>query len=505
MSRKTGVILSYVLMIFEILSTLFLTPFIIRNLGQTEYGVYKLVSSVSTYLLLLDMGVGNAIVRYVAKFRANGEMDQERRFFGIAQVYYILISFVACICGAVLISHFPSVFSSGLTNSEIELAQKLLWIFVINIAVTLSTAAAHYIVIGRGLFAVSRIAAIIQIILRISLTFAALCFGFRSVAIVAISTAITVLGRGGIVAYVLLKLKLRPQLEGINSGFVKEIIGYSSWILVQMIATQINACADQVLLGAMVPGAAAIIAIYGVGAQISQYYQTIGSAFGNVLMPGVVSLVEENAGPKVLQNEMVRIGRIVLLVLLAILGGFYLYGSQFVELWAGKDYSDGYYVALMLMFAHMLILAESIGTQILWAKNEHKEQAILKLAVVGINIVLTIMLIRWNALIGATVGTVISLLCGDVVVMNFVFHKKIGIDLKEYYSGLFRGILPVFFISVVINIPVSWFGLTGWGGLCCNVAVYCVVYGVLALLVGMNQYEKELVSSLLKTRLVNRR
>ena len=48
------------------------------------------------------------------------------------------------------------------------------------------------------------------------------------------------------------------------------------------------------------------------------------------------------------------------------------------------------------------------------------------------------------------------------------------------------------------------FGLTGWGGLCCNIAVYCVVYGVLALLVGMNRYEKELVSSLLKTRLANR-
>lgn len=34
MNRKTGIILSYVFMIFEVLSTLLLTPFIIRTLGK---------------------------------------------------------------------------------------------------------------------------------------------------------------------------------------------------------------------------------------------------------------------------------------------------------------------------------------------------------------------------------------------------------------------------------------------------------------------------------------
>ena len=67
MTRKIGVILSYVLMLIEVLSTLILTPFIIRTLGQAEYGVYKLVIAINAYLLLLDLGVGNAIIRYIAK------------------------------------------------------------------------------------------------------------------------------------------------------------------------------------------------------------------------------------------------------------------------------------------------------------------------------------------------------------------------------------------------------------------------------------------------------
>ena len=61
MNRKIGVILSYIAMVFEVLSTLLITPFMLRTLGQSEYGVYKLSSSITAYLLLLDLGVGNML------------------------------------------------------------------------------------------------------------------------------------------------------------------------------------------------------------------------------------------------------------------------------------------------------------------------------------------------------------------------------------------------------------------------------------------------------------
>ena len=73
MNRKTGVILSYVLLIVEIFSTLLFTPFLIRSLGQAEYGIYQLVISITAYLALLDLGVGNSVIRYIAKYRANND------------------------------------------------------------------------------------------------------------------------------------------------------------------------------------------------------------------------------------------------------------------------------------------------------------------------------------------------------------------------------------------------------------------------------------------------
>lgn len=493
MGRKKGVVLSYVLMVFEVLSTLLLTPMIIRTLGQAEYGVYKLSLSVVAYLALLDMGVGNAIIRYTAKYKGNDDKENLERFFGVSQLYYIVIAGIAGIIGIVLIYIFPDMFAVGLTADEIYLGQKLLFITLMNTIVTLATAVFNNIIIGYGLFTVSRGVSIFQIIIRMIVTYVALSFGFKSIALVLIQLVLTIICRGCFGVYVFVKLKLRPKLRGVKKDFVLEIIGYSTWILLQMIATQVNAFADQVLLGALVPAASVIIAVYGVGVQIVQYFQSLGTAIGGVLFPGVVSLIERGANVKVIQGEMIKIGRIVFMFLGVIWCGFLLYGREFISLWAGNENVNGFYVAAILMFAHMIMQIEAIGTQILWAKNEHKEQSILKLIIVLLNIVLTVLLIQWNPLFGATIGTFISYLLGDVLVMNIIFKCKIGISLKNYYKGILKGILRTLILTFLIGWGIDKISITGWSGLFCKILVFCIVYIILIYNMGWNTYEKKLI------------
>lgn len=499
MNRKIGVILSYVMMIFEVLSTLLLTPFIIRTLGQAEYGVYKLSASVVAYLLLLDLGVGNAITRYIAKFRASGEKEQSQKFLGVATIYYTVIALVALIAGVVLIAVFPKAFAKGLTASEIKLGQELLFITMINAAVTLGTAAYNNVIIAYERFTVSKGVPIIQIIVRMALTVVMLKGGFGSVGIVMVNLLMTVVCRGFFIIYVLFRLKLRPKFKGIEISFVKEIILYSSMILIQMIATQLNATVDQILIGSLVASSAAILAVYSVGTQVTQYFQSMGTAFTGVLMPGIVKMVESGVDSKTLTDEMIRIGRIILIVLGLIWGGFLACGQQFITLWAGADNSNAYFVAVILMTAYMFILTESIGTQILWAMNQHKEQAILKGIIVLLNILLTVVLIKWQPLIGATIGTFISLVLGDVVVMNVIFRKKLKMNLGYYYKGLTKGILPCIAVATAVGFVARHFLKNGgWISLLLEVAIICLVYAVCILIFGMNTYEKNMVLSVLR-------
>ena len=497
MNRKIGALLSYVHMIFEVLSTLLLTPFIISSLGSAEYGVYKLIAAITSYLLLLDLGMGNSVVRYVAKFKENRDMESSRKYLGVCMVFYAAVSVAVLLLGGVLILSFQKIFATGLTAAEIALSKRLLLLTVLNAAVTLGTSVFYNILIAYSRFALSKGLSILQIIVRILVTAAALKLGYRSEAIVTINLVLTMLMRGYYVFYVLCVLRLRPQLRGTNAAFIKDIVSYSAFILLQMVATQINAQADQVLLGMFVTSSAVIIGIYGVGAQIVQYFQSVGQALGGVLMPGVVKLVEGGAGAKELQNEMIRIGRYAFTMLGLIFVGFLVNGRSFIRLWAGREYAQGYYVALMLMFAHMIIMTQSIGTQILWAKNKHQLQSVIKFVIVAGNILLTIFLIRWDPLMGAAIGTVISLLLGDVLSMNIVFKKEIGISLKTYYTGLFKGILPCLLLSALAGSGVKLLPVSGITGLILNVLVMTAVYAAAMWGFGFNESEKNMVRGLL--------
>lgn len=423
MNRKIGVILSYILMIFEVLSTLLLTPFIIKNLGQAEFGVYKLSMTITGYLLLLDLGVGNSIVRFIAKYKTTKEKIKERQFFGVAIIFYGIIGIISFILGMILIKYFPKIFNKGLTSKEIILGQKLLFLTTVNVSITLMTSCYNNIVLAYEKYKFSRLCSIGQIIFKITVTYIILILGYKSIGIVFVTLISLILCRSILIYYVIKKIKLIPIFNNIDKSFIKEVVLYSSLIFIQMIATQLNASIDSILLGSLVTSSTILIGIYSIGTQIAQYYQSIGAAFNGVLMAGIVNMVEDKERFNYITDEMIRIGRIIFIALGLIWSCFFINGKTFIILWAGKENVMSYYVAIILISAYIFILTESIGTQILWALNEHKEQAYLKMVIVLLNIVLTVFLIKWNPLIGATIGTFISLIFGDIVVMNIIFKK----------------------------------------------------------------------------------
>lgn len=504
MNRKIGVIYSYVLMFVEVFSATLFTPYIIRMLGPSEYGIYQLVSSITSYLLLLDLGIGNAIVRYMAKFRTENNKQKQEEFLGIATIYYLIIAIIVLIIGVVLLVIFPTAFAKGLSVEEIAIGRRLLSITMISAAITLGTSAFANTLVANERFSFSKGMTIVFTLLKVLISLIALQLGMSSVGVVMSFTITNALTRFSYVAYVLFKLKLVPKFKNINFGFIKEVVSYSSFVLLQMVATQINAMTDSVLLGMLAKDAAVIIAVYGVGAQIIQYFKTIGTHFNSVLMAGVVRLVENGAGTKALQDEMVRIGRIIFMMLGLIFTVYAVFGKHFMVLWAGADYEQGYLVAVAIMVPTMFKLVQTIGNQILWAMEKHRTQAMIQIISAVLNILLTAILIKWNPLIGAVVGTVIALTVGDVICMNVMFKSKIGICLTQYYKGLCKGILPSLLISAGAGVALKLLNLEryGWLGLIVNCAVMVVAYGICMLTFGMNRSEKNMVQGICRKILV---
>lgn len=58
--------------------TLFLLPLILSTLGEHNFGIWGMVSSITSYLLLLDFGIALACTRYLSLQRDNKKQWAEQ-------------------------------------------------------------------------------------------------------------------------------------------------------------------------------------------------------------------------------------------------------------------------------------------------------------------------------------------------------------------------------------------------------------------------------------------
>lgn len=494
MSRKIGVLFSYVLMIIEMLSSLLFTPFLIRSFGQAEFGVYSLVLSLTTYLTLLDLGVGNALIRYITKFRVTNDEESSKKLKGTLIVFYLVMGILCVVIGLVLVALFKHLFANGLTSEEIQIGKSLMLITIANIAVTLMFTPYNKILLAYEHFGLVKILEIFRIVVRVSISIVVLLLGGKSVEISLVNLSINVILQLITMAVSNKMIPIKPIFFSKDYAFLKEVITYTSFLFLQMVAAQINNMTDHILLGIF--ATSTIIAIYQVGTQIIQYFQTFASSFNGVLQPGVVRLVETNPGNnKVLEDEMIRIGRLIFCVLSLIYVVFLINGQAFIELWVGTGYKKSYYVTLIILTPLVMILSQNIGTQVLYALDKHKIQAVLKILVAVLNILLTMILIlKMDPVIGAAIGTAFAAFMGDFIVMNMIFRKELGIHpLSFNYRIVKRTIVCLFFTAIaglginLITIPSVLLQFV----LSCFVMV--VVYSIAMWKYGFNNYERQMI------------
>ena len=186
MNRKVGVVYSCMLMFVEVFTATLFTPFLIRSLGQSEYGVYQLVSSITSYLMLFDLGINTAAIRYISKFRTEGNREKQQEFMGIIAVFYLLISALVLLIGVVMYVIFPTVFAKGLSVEEINIGRKLLVLTILSTAVTLSCTTFSATLLAYERFSFLKGFLILTTVSRVVIAAIALKFGARSFSVVLI-------------------------------------------------------------------------------------------------------------------------------------------------------------------------------------------------------------------------------------------------------------------------------------------------------------------------------
>ena len=130
--KKIGIILTYCIMVFNIIIGLFYTPFMLSKLGDGEYGIYSMSSSLISFITLLDLGLGQTLVRYISKARAFNNKDEEARLNGLFLTMYSVIAIISIFIGIFIVTLYPSLCSKTMTGQEIYLFRIVFSILLVN-------------------------------------------------------------------------------------------------------------------------------------------------------------------------------------------------------------------------------------------------------------------------------------------------------------------------------------------------------------------------------------
>ena len=488
---RSGIILSYVNLGISMLIPFLYTPIMLDLLGQAEYGLYSLANSVVGYLSLLSFGFGSTVIRYIAKYRAEGKQQEVEKSYGFFLLLYGILA-VAVMAGGLVIHHnVETVFDNGLLPEEIGKMKTLVLIMAFNVAMSFPLSVLTSVEIAHERYFFRRVMDIVSTVAAPIANLVALYLGYASVGMALATTVVRCLLAPISIVYCAKVLKVRPKFAKMPWRVIREMVGFSIFVFLGTLVDMLFWATDKVILGMLTSSVA--VAIYNVGGTFNNIAMSVSTSISGVFTPRITSMVVTNQDKSELSALMIRIGRIQFLIVALIISGFAVFGQEFVVLWAGQEYRDAYWVAVLTLFPLCVPLIQNIAKSIVIAQNKHQFRSIVYLIIAIMNVISTYLIVPTMGIIGAALCSCVSYLLGQGLIMNIYYYKVTGLDIPLFWKNILKmAIIPdmMLIAGLLVNQIVV---IDSWIIFFAGVVLFTVVYAVLMYRFAMNDYEKDII------------
>lgn len=491
---KFGIILNYLNIGLGNLIPIFYTPIMLGLLGQSEYGLYKLSSSVTSYLSLISMGIGAAVTRYLIKAREEEGKESEERTLGLFVIIFQIIAVSAFLIGLALTFFLPSIYGEALTQEELWRMRILVFLMVCNTSLTFSVSPFVALVTSHEKFVFNQSMNIMATCVVPIVNIVVLFMGAASIGMAVSSLSVNLIIQIAYLLYVRKSMKIRSQFKNMPTHLLKEILIFSFWIFVANVVSQLYNATDTVMIGAVPELGTNAVAVYNIGGVFNGIVFSLSVGMSSLLTPKTNKMVFTGATNSELTDLCIRVGRIQSYIITLVITGFIAFGQPFLHYYAGPEYGASYWVAVLMMIPNTIPLVQSVCLSIIVAKNKHRFRSLVYLGIAIANVIGTWFLMQTPlGIIGAALMTGIALIIGQGFVMNWYYSKKTGLEIGRFWKELLKTmIIPVIMCIVTLlisrfvdfyNIPIMLVGII----------LYTLIFVLLNWFVVMNNYEKNLI------------
>ena len=414
----------------------FLTPFVIRSLGVTAYGIWILAVSTVSYLNVLDMGLRSAVIRFVSRAQAQDNPEEARATVGAALWVRVLISSGVAVLSIALALLFPHIFK--IPSDLQKAAQITVLMCALGVAVTLISGVFGAVLAAIHRFDILSSISAVQTLARAAGVILILKSGYGLVQLAYWEVTVILLG-GLATCGIALKIfpSCRVRIARPNMVILRRIWSYSFTTFIFIIAVQVITNTDNMVVGAFI--SVGTVAFYAIGGSLMGYSWQVVSSVSSTFTP-MASNLEAGGKAEDLRRLLIRGTQGTLGIALPISLALILRGKTFIGLWMGPQYSQiAGTVLQILVISQFVGIADGTAASIMMAIDKHKPVAKSAVVEAVLNLSLSVILAKTIGVYGVAWGTSISMAIVHIVFWPRYVRKILGVPIRTFlWEGWFK-------------------------------------------------------------------
>ena len=454
----------------------FLTPYLVRHLGDPRYGVWCVVEGILAYFTLFDLGVAACLVRFVAKYHATGDRAELNKLVSACLAVFAVAAVGVLALGSAVVPFVGPGLDRKLGGPGDVVPFMLL--MLANLAATLPLSVFLTILDGLQRYPAKSAVRLAVLGLRVG----GIVFVMETQpGLLPLAVVFTVTNLLEHAALARLAFRFLPGLRisaaGVDRATLRQVRGYSVDAFLAMLAGRITVQTGAIVVGGFLAVAAA--GHYANAARLVELAKNLLRTVTTTLTPAVSE--REATGDLAGVRSILLTGtRWVLYLVLPIHLGLLYFGRPFLTRWlGGPQYADWCFPAAAILSATLTIgVAQSVASRILYGLGRLRLFARLALVEAAVNLGLSLLLVGPMGLEGVAVAVAVPnvLFCGFVIGYACrVLEVPAGRYLRAWLRPACAAVVPAVVWWFVTPVAPAWLAIGG--GIAAGLVPYAVVVG----------------------------
>jgi O-antigen/teichoic acid export membrane protein len=454
-----------------------IAPFLVNRMGETGYGIWILIASLTGYFDVLDLGLRTSVGRNITLYRAQKNQEGVNAVFSTGFVLLCVQALLVVLGTLLVLTVFFDLFQ--VPPEQVPTVRLALFLVAINLGAIYVFSIFDAVIWSLERFDLLNGVDIPAVLTRMFVTLALLTRENGLLVLAWITLSVTI--AAGIAKMFLalwLDKSVRLQSRSVRLETVRSLFGFGAWCFLMTIARTATAqlgplfIANRLAIGLVTP--------FSLVSRLVGYSKALVVVSTGVFTPLTTAFHAMQQRSRQ-EHLFIEGGRSCLALALFFAGFFLLLGKPLIGVWIGPQLQFAWPLLLILAAGELLPMSQGITDSLLLGMARHRALALASIAEIVAVIVLLVFLIEPYGLVGAAIAFAVpGAICRGII--PIVYSCQIlEVSPLRY---LIEVLVPVACLAtlpiVSVHYLTAWHIPANWTELIAVGCIYTVLYGAVA-------------------------